>query len=157
MIESAIAVLVLFLFLLAIWAVEEDRKTRRQALLKGIVKPALQDQQAKNTMTKTNSPAEFERITSADYQEIQAAIMDACGQWEADHNVHEDLNAHQYQYFGKYECHIAQEYIDNVNDNTYKLSDAKEWFIAALESELEIVKLISDTALEARWKRKGLD
>ena len=43
------------------------------------------------------------------------------------------------------------------DDSTTKLSDAKDFFIVQLEKELEIVKLISDTALEARWKRKGLD
>ena len=50
----AIAVFVLFFFLLVIWAVEQDRTTRRKQLLAGAgtLKSALRDQQAKNTMTQ---------------------------------------------------------------------------------------------------------
>ena len=64
MTETAIAVLVLFLFLLAIWAVEHDRTTVRKQLLAGAVNlnSALRGQQVKtvdedevSTLVRNNS------------------------------------------------------------------------------------------------------
>ena len=117
-------------------------------------KPTLDALQAKNSIHLNDR--------SLDAEEIMDALLDA---W-TDHEVstacyvegkRTDLNPHQQEYFNSYSLSIAAEYARNIDAGYKKLSEAKSSLVHNLESELEIVKILSDTALEARWQRKALD
>lgn len=143
-------VVVLLCFLLVWYLFRQGHEFRREQRLRCLqrhARPVLQDQQTKNSQT-------IDMIT--EYQEITDALLSPIAKLYEAENVEEELNAHQRQYLNRYEGHTIQEYVDKVIDNVYKLSDAKEWFQTQIESELEIIRILSDTALEARWQRKGL-